>query len=100
MSQPRTPDEPRQATLYGGPAGGNQIVLRGTEGRPWPEYVCVNVGLPPKLPRHYRHISGGVYEHQGVCIEFDHSPLPAVERCPSCGSEILTKEPHTHPREG
>lgn len=102
MTRPtrRPSNSPMEATLHGGPSGGETIILGGLKQvNTWPDYVCVNV-KGKYLAHHYRHIAAGVYEHQGPCVEFNHSPLPAVKRCPDCGSEIPTDRRHGHPDAG
>ena len=84
-----------EASLHGGPAGGQKLALGGLEPGQWPEYTCVNMSRPTALSAHYRHIAAGVYEYQGACAEFDHAPGYHIPRCPDCGSQILG-----HPQEG
>lgn len=83
-----------EATLHGGPAGGQKLALGGLEPGHWPEYTCVNLRSPRALPAHYRHIAAGVYEYQGACDEFDHAPGYHVPRCPDCGSQIFRGREH------
>lgn len=81
----------QEAKLHGGPADGQNIVLRGERPGRWPEYICAQPYRRHGLAIHYRHIAAGVYEYQGACVEFDHTDRVG-RRCPDCGAEIVTGE--------
>lgn len=91
MPEPQKLD-PKVATLIGGPANRQVLHLQGTT--TWREYVCVELEQPgADLKHHYLLISAGVYEYGGACIEFEHSNLPAVDRCPDCGCPLDSPHP-------
>lgn len=89
MREPQKID-PTVANLVGGPAGGQTLHLKGAT--TWREYVCVKLSQPGTLAHHYLLVAAGVYEHAGACVEFKHSGLPHVPRCPGCGCP--TDMPH------
>lgn len=93
MREPEKID-PTEAKLVDGPAAGQTLHLRGIT--TWREYICVEMAQGG-LKHHYLLVSAGVYEYGGACIEFEHSNLPPVQRCPDCGCP--TDTPHGRPRE-
>lgn len=84
-----TRTDPLVADLRAGPAAGEKIKIKGVVA--WPEWLCLNL-RNAGTPMHYAHIAAGVYEFRGPCMENYHTAEPQVQRCPDCGSRILTPE--------